>query len=133
MFSKAQGETLVSPDVLLERIRNGDKQAEEALVSQYWRGLHYIVNRQTSDAELAADIAQDAFVVVITKARKGEIEKDGAKIYQLLSGRDPNKDQSYFLCQLSQEQLSKTLFPIMLCLPFEVLTVDYPKYKCCKS
>ena len=31
MFSKAQGETLVSPDVLLERIRNGDKQAEEAL------------------------------------------------------------------------------------------------------
>lgn len=78
MFSKAQGETLVSPDVLLERIRNGDKQAEEALVSQYWRGLHYIVNRQTSDAELAADIAQDAFVVVITKARKGEIENAAA-------------------------------------------------------
>ncbi|MFK5982299.1 MAG: tRNA 2-thiouridine(34) synthase MnmA [Flavobacteriaceae bacterium] len=32
--------------------------------------------------------------------------------YQLLAGKDPNKDQSYFLCQLSQEQLSKTLFPI---------------------
>ncbi|MCB0444203.1 MAG: tRNA 2-thiouridine(34) synthase MnmA, partial [Gelidibacter sp.] len=33
-------------------------------------------------------------------------------IYQLLSGKDGNKDQSYFLCQLSQEQLSKALFPI---------------------
>ncbi len=33
-------------------------------------------------------------------------------IYHLLAGKDPNKDQSYFLCQLSQEQLSKTLFPI---------------------
>jgi len=44
--------------------------------------------------------------------RKGEIEKDGKTIYQLLSGKDNNKDQSYFLCQLTQEQLSKTLFPI---------------------
>ena len=33
-------------------------------------------------------------------------------VYRLLSGEDSNKDQSYFLCQLSQEQLSKTLFPI---------------------
>lgn len=33
-------------------------------------------------------------------------------IYRLLAGSDPNKDQSYFLCQLSQEQLSKALFPI---------------------
>jgi len=45
--------------------------------------------------------------------RKGTIQnEDGTETYQLLSGRDPNKDQSYFLCQLSQEQLSKTLFPI---------------------
>lgn len=44
--------------------------------------------------------------------RKGTIEKDGKEIYQLLAGVDTNKDQSYFLCQLSQEQLSKALFPI---------------------
>lgn len=44
--------------------------------------------------------------------RKGEIEKNGETIYQLLSGKDNNKDQSYFLCQLTQEQLAKTLFPI---------------------
>ena len=34
------------------------------------------------------------------------------KIFQLLKGNDPNKDQSYFLCQLNQYQLQKTLFPI---------------------
>ncbi len=33
-------------------------------------------------------------------------------IYKLLAGADPNKDQSYFLCQLDQEQLAKALFPI---------------------
>lgn len=36
----------------------------------------------------------------------------GQEIYQLLAGKDNNKDQSYFLCQLSQEQLSRALFPI---------------------
>lgn len=44
--------------------------------------------------------------------RKGEIEVDGKPVYQLLTGKDDNKDQSYFLCQLSQEQLAKALFPI---------------------
>ena len=45
--------------------------------------------------------------------RKGTIiEEDGSESYQLLAGVDENKDQSYFLCQLSQQQLSKTLFPI---------------------
>jgi tRNA-specific 2-thiouridylase len=44
--------------------------------------------------------------------RKAEIENNGKKVYQLLSGVDTNKDQSYFLCQLSQEQLAKSLFPI---------------------
>ncbi|MFM9824783.1 tRNA 2-thiouridine(34) synthase MnmA [Flavobacterium sp.] len=44
--------------------------------------------------------------------RKGEIDVDGKTVYQLLAGADNNKDQSYFLCQLSQEQLAKSLFPI---------------------
>lgn len=44
--------------------------------------------------------------------RKSEFEKDGETIYQLMSGMDSTKDQSYFLCQLTQEQLAKTLFPI---------------------
>ncbi len=38
--------------------------------------------------------------------------ENGEETYQLLAGKDNNKDQSYFLCQLSQKQLSKALFPI---------------------
>ncbi len=44
--------------------------------------------------------------------RKDEVNRDGKTFYRLLSGKDANKDQSYFLCQLTQEQLSRTLFPI---------------------
>lgn len=44
--------------------------------------------------------------------RKEELVADGKTIHRLLAGKDSNKDQSYFLCQLSQEQLSRALFPI---------------------
>ncbi len=40
------------------------------------------------------------------------VGEDGKSIYRILAGSDPNKDQSYFLCQLSQEQLAKAMFPI---------------------
>ncbi len=46
-------------------------------------------------------------------ARVDSIENaKGGQTYRLLAGKDSNKDQSYFLCQLNQEQLSKALFPI---------------------
>lgn len=61
--------------------------------------------------KIALDLGAD-YVATGHYCRKGTIEKDGNEVYQLLSGKDNNKDQSYFLCQLSQEQLSKTLFPI---------------------
>ncbi|MDR6968452.1 tRNA-specific 2-thiouridylase [Flavobacterium arsenatis] len=61
--------------------------------------------------KIALDLGAD-FVATGHYCRKGEIEVDGKPVYQLLSGADNNKDQSYFLCQLSQEQLSKALFPI---------------------
>ena len=41
-----------------------------------------------------------------------QTNSDGSQTYRLLAGKDGNKDQSYFLCQLSQGQLAKTLFPI---------------------
>ena len=61
--------------------------------------------------KIAMSLGAD-FVATGHYCRKGEIEKDGIKTYQLLAGADSNKDQSYFLCQLSQEQLAKSLFPI---------------------
>ena len=61
--------------------------------------------------KLALSLGAD-YVATGHYCRKEEIEINGKKIYRLLSGKDENKDQSYFLCQLSQEQLSKALFPI---------------------
>ncbi|WP_395051587.1 tRNA 2-thiouridine(34) synthase MnmA [Flavobacterium sp.] len=61
--------------------------------------------------KIALSLGAD-FVATGHYCRKGEIEVNGEKVYQLLAGADNNKDQSYFLCQLSQEQLAKSLFPI---------------------
>ena len=61
--------------------------------------------------KIALNLGAD-YVATGHYCRKGEIEVNGKKVYQLLSGADNNKDQSYFLCQLSQEQLAKSLFPI---------------------
>lgn len=61
--------------------------------------------------KIALDLGAD-YVATGHYCRKGVQTIHGKEIYSLLSGEDPNKDQSYFLCQLSQEQLAKTLFPI---------------------
>ncbi len=61
--------------------------------------------------DIAMDLGAD-YVATGHYCRKSTIEKDGKEIHQLLAGRDNNKDQSYFLCQLSQDQLAKALFPI---------------------
>ncbi|MBR6465764.1 MAG: tRNA 2-thiouridine(34) synthase MnmA [Bacteroidales bacterium] len=52
------------------------------------------------------------FVATGHYCKKETVEVDGKQVYRILAGDDPNKDQSYFLCQLSQEQLSKAMFPI---------------------
>ena len=44
--------------------------------------------------------------------QKNEKKINNQKFFQLLEGKDHNKDQSYFLCQLNQYQIKKSLFPI---------------------
>ncbi len=61
--------------------------------------------------DIAMELGAD-YVATGHYCRKGTIEKEGKEIYQLLAGADHNKDQSYFLCQLSQKQMTKALFPI---------------------
>jgi tRNA-uridine 2-sulfurtransferase len=88
MFAEYQRGRTPNPDVLCNREIKFDVFLDAAL-------------------KLGAD-----FVATGHYCRKGEIVSNGKSIYQLLAGKDPNKDQSYFLCQLKQEQLSKALFPI---------------------
>jgi tRNA-uridine 2-sulfurtransferase len=88
MFSEYEKGRTPNPDVLCNREIKFDSFAEEA-------------------ARLGGD-----YVATGHYCRK-EILKSGDKtIFRLLSGTDKNKDQSYFLCQLSQEQLAGALFPI---------------------
>jgi len=88
MFAEYQAGRTPNPDVLCNREIKFDSFLEEAL-------------------KFDAD-----FVATGHYCRKSEIEVNGKTIHQLLAGKDPNKDQSYFLCQLNQQQLSKAMFPV---------------------
>lgn len=65
----------------------------------------------TTFLEYALNLGAD-YVATGHYCRKDTIEVNGQTIYRLLAGKDQNKDQSYFLCQLSQAQLGRALFPI---------------------
>ena len=88
MFAEYERGRTPNPDILCNREIKFDSFAEEA-------------------RKLGGD-----FVATGHYCRKAEINSGDKIIYRLLSGKDSNKDQSYFLCQVSQEQLSTALFPI---------------------
>jgi tRNA-specific 2-thiouridylase len=88
------------------------------MFSEYEKGRtpnpDVLCNREIKFAEfmdVALDLGAD-FVATGHYARKEEEVVNGKTVYKLIAGKDNNKDQSYFLCQLSQKQLEKTLFPI---------------------
>jgi tRNA-specific 2-thiouridylase len=88
------------------------------MFSEYSKGRtpnpDVLCNREIKfDAFMEAALKLGAkYVATGHYCRKETITKDNTTLYRLLAGVDPNKDQSYFLCQLNQQQLSKALFPI---------------------
>ena len=90
-------------DYMFEEYQKGRTPNPDVLCN---REIKFDIFLQTAKS-LGAD-----FVATGHYCRKEEIEISGEKIYRLLSGKDKNKDQSYFLCQLTQEQLQYALFPI---------------------
>ena len=89
MFAEYERGRTPNPDVLCNREIKFDVFLKEALKlgAEFVATGHYCRKAETAGA-------------------------DGAPRFQLLAGADPNKDQSYFLCQLSQEQLRYALFPV---------------------
>ncbi|MBR5856712.1 MAG: tRNA 2-thiouridine(34) synthase MnmA [Bacteroidales bacterium] len=95
------------------------KRVVDYMFSEYEKGRtpnpDVLCNREIKfDAFLqcALELGVD-YVATGHYCKKDEFINDkGETIYRILAGDDKNKDQSYFLCQLSQEQLSKALFPI---------------------
>ena len=61
--------------------------------------------------KIAVDLGAD-YVATGHYCRKDTEEINGQTMFKLIGGTDKNKDQSYFLCQVSQQQLAKALFPI---------------------
>ncbi|AER40583.1 MAG: tRNA 2-thiouridine(34) synthase MnmA [Flavobacteriales bacterium] len=61
--------------------------------------------------KIAMDLGAD-FIATGHYVNKKIIIKNNKIIYRLLIGKDSNKDQSYFLCQLTQYQLEKSIFPL---------------------
>lgn len=88
MFAEYEKGRTPNPDVLCNREIKFDVFMKEAM-------------------KLGAD-----YVATGHYCRRRDDVVEGKTYHRLLAGADPNKDQSYFLCQLSQEQLSKSLFPI---------------------
>ena len=88
MFAEYERGRTPNPDILCNREIKFDSFVEEA-------------------RRLGGD-----FVATGHYCRKDETQSGDKTVYRLLSGKDNNKDQSYFLCQVSQEQLSTALFPI---------------------
>ena len=88
MFAEYKAGRTPNPDVLCNREIKFDVFLEKAL-------------------QLGAD-----FVATGHYCQKKTQIIDGKEIHSLIAGADANKDQSYFLCQLSQNQLAKALFPI---------------------
>jgi tRNA-specific 2-thiouridylase len=88
MFAEYEKGRTPNPDVLCNREIKFDTFAEEA-------------------RKLGGD-----FVATGHYCRKEKISVKDTPVYRLLAGRDKNKDQSYFLCQVSQKQLAYALFPV---------------------
>jgi RNA polymerase sigma factor (sigma-70 family) len=59
---------------LASRIAAGDSGAEDELVSRYQRGILQILKCNTQDAELARDICQETFIVVLRRLRNAPLE-----------------------------------------------------------
>jgi tRNA-specific 2-thiouridylase len=88
MFSEYNSGRTPNPDILCNREIKFDSFLDEAIKHEadYVATGHY--------------------------CRKEISETEGTPVYHLLAGIDKEKDQSYFLCQLNQYQLSKALFPV---------------------
>ncbi|MEM6484020.1 MAG: sigma-70 family RNA polymerase sigma factor [Pseudomonadota bacterium] len=71
----ASSEPLVcdTPDQLARRIASGDRLAESELVKTYSRGLMRMLRQRTKDTQLAEDLHQDTFCVVLQRLRSGSI------------------------------------------------------------
>ena len=112
-------ETLGIPFHVLDMSKEYKERIVDYMFREYEAGRtpnpDVLCNREVKfDLFLKAALSLKADFVATGHYCRREVTHDasGREVYRLLAGVDQNKDQSYFLCQLNQYQLSKALFPI---------------------
>jgi tRNA-specific 2-thiouridylase len=112
-------ETLGIPFHVLDMSKEYKERIVDYMFREYEAGRtpnpDVLCNREVKfDLFLKAALSLKADFVATGHYCRREVTHDasGSEVYRLLAGVDQNKDQSYFLCQLNQYQLSKALFPI---------------------
>jgi len=114
----AVAETLGIPYQTIDLSEDYKERIVDYMFEEYKRGRtpnpDVLCNREIKfDIFLKAAMKLKAdYVATGHYCRKEIIEVDGKETFKLKAGIDKNKDQSYFLCQLNQAQLSKALFPV---------------------
>ena len=118
MFAELTAKRLDIPFHFIDLSDEYRRRVVDYMFAEYGRGRtpnpDVLCNREIKfDAFLHAALKLGAdYVATGHYCRREVTETDEGPVYRLLAGSDPNKDQSYFLCQLTQEQLSRALFPI---------------------
>lgn len=118
MFAEMVARKLGIPFHFVDLSEDYRKRVVDYMFSEYEKG-----RTPNPDILCNREIKFDSFVTEVRKlggdylatghyCRKEEVLINGRAVYRLLAGIDENKDQSYFLCQLSQEQLKDVLFPV---------------------
>jgi tRNA-specific 2-thiouridylase len=118
MFARMAAQKLDIPLHFVDFSREYRQKVVEYLFSEYKAGRtpnpDILCNREIKfDLFLreAENLGAD-YIATGHYCRKQSTTINGLTIHSLLAGIDTNKDQSYFLCQLNQKQLSKSLFPL---------------------
>lgn len=111
----AVAEKLGIPYYVIDLSKEYKERIVDYMFAEYEKGRtpnpDVLCNREIKfDVFLKAALKLDADFVATGHYCRKVTDENGR--HRLLAGKDPNKDQSYFLCQLNQEQLAKAIFPV---------------------
>jgi len=89
------GSAELSPGDLVQRIRGGDRGAEEELVSRFGEGLSFLLRRWTRERTAAEDLYQETFRLALEKIRRGEV-RDPERLGAYLRSLAKNLSTEYY-------------------------------------
>jgi len=119
IFAKLVAKKLEIPFYEVDLSKEYKKRVIDYMFSEYEKGRtpnpDVLCNREVK-FDIFVDVAKKYDAKYVATGHYSRVEKiqnkEGKDVFRLLAGKDNNKDQSYFLCQLSQKQLSVAMFPI---------------------